>query len=496
VYENDLYVFKGIPYAAPPVGELRWMPPQPMKPWDGVRPAVEFGAISPQNVMLMPPPSPSFAGVPQNEDCLFLNIWTPGLDDARRPVMVWIHGGAFILGAGTEPVILGGKLAAHGDVVMVSINYRLGALGFINLKEITGGKIPASGNEGLFDQITAVDWVHENIQAFGGNPDNITIFGFSAGGMSIGTLLGMPAARNKFQKAIAQSGAANTVGSLDDAVSISGQYLKIFGLNGGNVEAIRSLSVEKLLDGQQELGMRVREAEHRATPFQPVVDGQTLPERPIEAIRGGSARDVAVIVGTALEEWKGLGAREPGIQDLDDAGLLARLSSLLPSDFVPGLVNAYQVALQKRGGEVTPYEVLAAIQTDLMFRMPAIHLVEAQRDNSTPAYNYLFTHKSPIMCGILGACHGLDNHFIFGNLVDDVCGSGPDMENLSRKIQDAWTAFARTGNPSCQSTGEWPIYGKERMTMLLGKDNHVEKAPYDQERRAWDNFNMTFTRPI
>ena len=211
IYEDGLYVFKGIPYAAPPVGPLRWLPPQPPEKWDGVRPAKEFGAIAPQNAMPMADAVAPVFDEPQDEDCLFLNIWTPGLDDAKRPVMFWIHGGAFIIGAGTESFLDGNNLARRGDVVIVSINYRMGALGFINLREITGGKVPATGNEGLLDQVAALEWVQDNIAAFGGDPDNVTVFGFSAGGMSIGNLLGLPAARGKFHKAINRSGAVSKV---------------------------------------------------------------------------------------------------------------------------------------------------------------------------------------------------------------------------------------------------------------------------------------------
>ena len=232
-YREGLYVFKGIPYAAPPVGDLRWQPTQPVKPWDGVRPVKNYGNIAPQNAMPIPIPGMPAFEEPQNEDCLFLNIWTPGLDDARRPVMFYIHGGAFIIGAGSETVLEGGKLARRGDIVLVSINYRMGAFGFLNLKEITGGKIPATGNEGLLDQITALDWVHDNIIAFGGDPDNITVFGFSAGGMSIGNLLAMPLAKGKFRKTINRSGAANVVGPLDATVRISEEYLKILNLKNG-----------------------------------------------------------------------------------------------------------------------------------------------------------------------------------------------------------------------------------------------------------------------
>lgn len=495
-YENGLYVFRGIPYAAPPVGERRWLSPQPVKPWGGVRPAKAFGAIAPQNPMPVPTPGMPAEAEPQDEDCLFLNIWTPGLDDAHRPVIVWIHGGAFIIGSGSELAVRGGKLAARGDIVLVSINYRLGAVGFINLKEITGGKIPATGNEGLLDQVAALEWVHDNITAFGGDPDNITIFGFSAGGMSIGSLMAMPLARGRFQKAIMESGAANTVSSLNEAVNISGQYLEILGLNGGDVGAFQALTVKQLLSAQQELGGRLFMTEHRLTPFQPVVDGEVIPELPIKAIQHGSAKEIIVLAGTALEEWRLMGMGEPSLRNLDENGLVSRLSGMMPNEYVPGLIGAYRDALKKRGNALIPADILAAINTDIMFRMPILKLVEAQRDNRQLAYNFLFVWKSPVMGGALGACHGMAFRFVFGSYDDSLCGSGPEADTLSRCMQDAWLSFARTGDPSCESIGKWPVYGKERMTMMLDKECHLEAAPYEDERRAWDAVDITFTRPI
>jgi len=496
-YQDGLYVFKGIPYAAPPLGELRWMTPQPVKPWDGVRPAKKYGAIGPQNPMPVALPGmPTFEGIPQDENCLFLHIWTPGLDDARRPVMFWIHGGAFIVGSGSEPFLEGGKLARRGDIVLVSINYRLGAFGFLNLKEITGGKIPSTGNEGLLDQVAALEWVHDNIATFGGNPDNITVFGFSAGGMSIGNLLGMPLARGKFHKAINRSGAANIVGPLDGAVKTSEQYVNIFNLNGKDVDALRKLKTQELLDAQQQLGMKLRETEYRITPFQPVVDGKILPEWPIEAIRKGSAKNVVIMAGNTLDEMKAMNSMDPAMRNMNEAGLFKRLNDLLPPDLVPGLVNAYRDALQKRGSKADPPDIMGTINADLMFRIPTIQLVETQRDNGVPAYNYLFTCKSPAMGGVLGAAHGLDNPFLFGNLDADFCGSGPEVESLAEKIQDSCAAFARTGDPSCPSIGKWPVYGKNRMTMILDKNTRVEAAPYEAERRAWDKFDLLFVRPL
>jgi para-nitrobenzyl esterase len=496
--KDGVYAFKGVPYAAPPLGDLRWLPPRPVKKWDGVRPAKKYGTISPQNVMPVTgaPGVPDFGNQPQAEDCLFLNIWTPGLDDARRPVMFWIHGGAFIIGSGSEAFLDSGALVKRGDIVLVSINYRLGALGFMNLKEVTGGKIPATGNEGMLDQVAALEWVHDNIAAFGGNPDNITVFGFSAGGMSIGTLLGMPAAKGKFHKAINRSGAANVVGTLESAVKITEQYIKIFNITGKDIDGLRQLTVKQLLDGQQQLQLKLREAEYRATPFQPVIDGKTIPEYPIEAIRKGSAKNVPIVAGNTLDELKAMNAMDPAMQKMDEAGMMKRLNDILPPDIVPGIVTVYRAALKKRGSKADPADILGTINTDIMFRMATIKLVETQRDNGVPAYNYLFTCKSPAMGGILGAMHGLDNPFLFGMLDPQFTGNDQAAQNLALKIQDSCAAFARTGDPSCATIGKWPVYGKDRMTMILDRDTRVEKAPYEDERRAWDKYDLISTRPM
>jgi para-nitrobenzyl esterase len=366
----------------------------------------------------------------------------------------------------------------------------------MNLEEITGGKIPATGNEGMLDQIAALEWVQENISAFGGNPDNITAAGFSAGAMSIGTLLSMPRARGKFHKAINRSGAANVVGTLDTAVRISEMYIKLFGLKGKDVDSLRQLSTKQMLTGQQELGNKLREAEYRATPFQPVIDGKILPEWPIEAIRKGSARNIPVIVGNTLDELKAMTGMNPAMRNFDEAGLFKRLNVLLSPERVPGLVNVYREALKNRGSKADPADIMGSISTDMMWRIPTIRLVEAQRDNGTPAYNYLFTYESPAMGGVLGAMHGLDNPFLFACLDKDFTGDGPEEQALAIKIQDSTLAFMRTGDPSCKSIGKWPVYGKKRMTMILDKNTRVEAAPYEPERAVWDDIALLFTRPM
>ncbi len=477
-YEDGLYLFKGIAYAAAPVGQRRWLPPEPLEPWQGVRSARDFGAIPPQgNSTLFAVISRPAVEEPQNEDCLFLNIWSPGLDSLRRPVMVWIHGGVFMRGSGSSPMHPGDTLAKRGNIVIVTINYRLGPLGFLRLKEATGGGIPATGNEGLLDQIAAIQWVKDNIALFGGDPANITVFGESAGAMSIGCLLAMPKASGLFQKAILQSG-ANTFRPLEQAVTVAERFLKKLGIEAGGTGKLMSLSAKTLVD------MPLTLADMRGAAFEPVVDRDTLPDVPLDAIRKGSAKGIAVLTGSNLEEAKLFGMTNPAMKNLDEDGLLKRLQRLLPLKYASTLIAQYKTIRAKKGLNISPAEIMMAIQTDQQFRIPDVRLAEIQYSTGVKAYNYLFNWESSVPG--LGACHALDVGFIFNALDENFHGSGPAAEKLAGNMQDAWIAFARNGDPSCEGLGEWPLYGKNRNTMILGKNSHVEAAPYEEERRIWD----------
>jgi para-nitrobenzyl esterase len=495
-YRNGLYIFKGVPYAAPPVGELRWMPPQPVKPWQGIRKADKFGPIAPQNLMPAGPIPMPREVEPQSEDCLFLNIWTPALDNKKRPVMLWIHGGAFVGGSGSSVSYNTGALAKRGGIVEITINYRLGYLGFLRLKDVTGGKIPSTGNEGLLDQIAALKWVRENIAAFGGDPKNVTVFGESAGAMSIGCLLAMPAAKGLFQKAICESGVGNTSVALERANLIGRQFLKVLGVNKENAESLRSLSVERILDADMPLKSSVAAPGEtlRSTVTAPVIDGELIPDFTNKVARKGSAMGIPVIIGTNLDEWKMVAMMQPGSSQMDEATLKERLAAMVSPEYGAALIEPYKKALVKRGVNPTPFEIFSAIQTDSMFRIPSIELVEAQRHNGTKAYNYLFDWVSPIMNGILGACHALEIGFVHGTYNDKFCGAGPEADRLSNCMQEAWLAFARTGDPSCAGLGRWPEYGKNRMTMILGKSCRMEEAPYENERKAWENVKRPETQ--
>lgn len=479
-WEDGISVFRGIPYAASPAGQWRWRPPQPVQGWTGVRQARNFGATAPQsrgglNIMYEAQVEES-----QSEDCLFLNIWSPGPDNSRRPVMVWIHGGAFNRGSGSNPNYSGFNLAKRGDVVIVSINYRLGWAGFLHLDKITGGRVPATGNEGLLDQIAALRWVRDNIAFFGGDPGNVTIFGESAGAMSIGCLLAMPLAKGLFRKAILQSG-SNTTKSLDEAVELSERFLNILGIKGDDTEKLISMPIEQLLSAQNKLSVTLG---IKGSVLEPVVEGKTLPEIPIQAVRQGSAAGVTVLVGTNLEEAKFMSAMDSSMTQIDDDGLIKRWQKFLPPDMVPDLIKNCREALARPDAAMSPAELAVVLQTDRQFRIPAIRLIEAQKKHNPLTYSYIFDWKSP--APRLGACHALEVGFVFGILNSRFNGSGPEAENLSRKMQDAWLAFARTGNPSCDSLSNWPPCGPQLRTMILGENCRVEEAPHQGEYRAWE----------
>jgi para-nitrobenzyl esterase len=485
-FEDGLYIFKGIPYAEPPVGTLRWKPPQPVKPWNGVRPALKHGAIAPQTVMPIGP----FVNVPQpqSEDCLFLNVFTPGLDNAKRPVMVWIHGGAFTIGSGSDPMYDSVVLPKRGNIVLVTINYRLGMLGFLRLKDVTSGKIPATGNEGLLDQVVALKWVKDNIAAFGGDPGNVTVFGESAGGMSIGFLMAMPSAKGLFQKGILESGVGNLGIPLKEGNDVAAHFLKTVGIRKNDEKALRALTPAQLLEIEKNI-MASGAGESgsvKITATVPVIDGEIIPDEPNKLAKKGYSKDVITIIGTNLDEWRLFAMMMPGAGKVDEAQMLQRMGAFIPAENVSKMAAEYRIAREKRGEAVTPTEILSAFQTDQMFRIPALELVAAQCENGQKVFNYLFTWKSPIMGGALGACHALEIGFVFGKYDDLFCGTGPDADKLAKSMQDAWLAFARTGDPSCESIGKWPVYGNQRLTMILDKKCHIEAAPYEEERLAWE----------
>ncbi len=484
--QDGVTLFKAIPYAAPPVGDLRWLPPQPVTPWAGVRKSEKFSDTALQNASMM---DGLFGGSPwpASEDCLYLNVWTPGADSKKRSVMVWLHGGAFVIGSGSEPIYISDRLARRGNVVVVTVNYRLGALGFLNLKEVTKGAIPATGNEGLLDQTAALAWVRDNIEGFGGDPGNVTIFGESAGGMSVGALLGLPAARGLFHKAIPQSGACHTAAGKAQAVRVSEAVLAATELK--TADDLRVAEGKTFMRAQAHLALNKvpghTVAEIGGMPFRPAVDGDVLPDHPIHSVRGGATRHIPIMTGTTTEEWKLFGAMEKAITGLNEESMLKRLSLTLPNVDFKALLAPYPEMLKARGEAPTPPNLFMAVQTDRIFTAPATRLLEAHARNGGAAYSYLFDWKSPLAGGVFGACHALELGYVFGtyNLkgAEKFSGSGPRADVLAGLMMDAWIAFARSGKPG------WAAYDTDRRAaMLFGADSKPVSDPFASVRKAWE----------
>lgn len=488
---SGCWSFRGIPFAKPPVGELRFRAPEPPDPWGGVRDVTELGAGAPQRITAIAA-TLGFGAERVSEDCLSLNVFTPATDGGRRPVLFWLHGGIFVLGAGSNPLYDGAALARRGDVVVVTTNYRLGALGFLDLRE----HIDCEPNAGTLDQLAALEWTCEHIGAFGGDPENITLFGESAGAMSIATLMAAPRARGLFRRAILQSGAASNVSSPAAASRTAAAYLEDLGADGTRSSELRELPLERLLDAQdRRFTAHPDEGSDAGLAFQPCVDGALIPQQPLKAIDEGRAACVPVLFGTTVDEVKLFARRDPLLDALDEAGVAERLARALLRVGAPDCSHA-GVALYRdaRRGKLPtdPKELWLAIETDRVFRHPARRLADALIAQGAELYSYLFAYRSPAARETLGACHALELAFVFGTYetapgIENFVGRGPDVARLSNRIQDAWIEFARSGSPGHAELPAWPRYEREqRLTMRLAEDCGVEVNPFDEELCFWD----------
>jgi len=485
--------FLGVPYAEPPSGANRFRPPVPLVPWQGVRDCTAPGPAAPQN-----PESPAPPGATprswSEDGCLNLNIWTPGTDGPARPVMVWIHGGAYLLGANSDGMYDGGRLAAASGAVLVSINYRLGALGFLHLAELLGPGYEDSSNLALLDQLEALRWIRRNIGAFGGDPDNVTIFGESAGAAAIGTLLGMPASEGLFRRAIMQSGTAERYRQPAESARISAVFLDLCGLDRGSAMELPSLPVERLLEAQAALERRIA-AESYAVPlpFQPTVGTPSLPAPPLESVRSGVNTEVDLLIGTNLNE--GSFAVEMRPPSAGDPAYPERAAAVLagagiPAIEAPGYAGALADVLNR---EPSGKELLEAAIADSVYRQPSNRLLAARRFAARRGaagltFAYLFTWRSPAMGGKLGACHALDIPFVFRHLAAPEAAfltRGKAPEALSDTMSRAWAAFAHTGQPAVAGLA-WPEYGEQRSTLVLDADTRLEDDPRRELRRFFE----------
>jgi para-nitrobenzyl esterase len=475
--EDGVAVFRGIPFAAPPVGPLRFQAPAPPAPWDGIREADVFGPPPPQ-ARLGPPP-PTSAGPVRHDpaDWLTVNVWTPDPGRAGLPVMVWIHGGAYRFGAASDPDWDGTSLARTG-AVMVSANHRVGVEGYAQLDR-------APANRGLLDIVATLRWVRENIANFGGDPANVTVFGESAGAGAVASLMVMPAASGLFARAVAQS-IPGTFFTPALARDISTELLAPLGV-APSASALADVAVEKLVDAVVQLDPRMTSfhrwglVAHTPTPFSPVVDGDVLPIDPWAGLAAGAGREVPLLVGHNRDEWRLFLVVGGLLGTVTDEIATATMEAFGPG---PDAAANFRAAYPEAG----PEELYVLARSDRMFRMPSLHLAAAQTAGGGRCHFYELTWATPAGGGVLGACHGLDIPLVLGALDKGLAGlfvGDPPLAEaveLSAQMQGAWRAYARDGDP-----GWAPYDDEQRLTRVFDSDGRGGVRPYPEEasRRLW-----------
>ena len=471
--EAGVAVFRGIPFARPPIGELRFAAPQPAEAWSGVRDASSYGP---------PPPQGGHFGMDEltqdGDDWLTLNIWSPVPDPgARLPVMVWIQGGGYVIGMSSLPEYDGARLAREGQAVVVTFNYRVGIEGF-------GQIVGTPANRGLLDQVAALEWVRENIRAVGGDPDRVTVFGQSAGGGSVVALLAMDRAAGLFRRAVVQS-APGTFFSPELAADIGAACAAELGLRptAADLSGVDPRQLSAVADSvgatMDQRAHRWGLVAHRAIPFAPVIDGEVLPVTPWQALLDGGGRGVDLLVGHTRDEQRLFTALAGLLGEVSQDKAAAALQIFAPA---PDGERRYRAAYPTAG----PDELYELVHSDWLFRMPTLHLAEAHVAGGGPTHMYELTWPAPGMGGMFGACHGLDVPLVFGNLDHGQPAAligqtpSPEAEAVSARMRTAWTLFATDGDPG------WPAYDTDqRLTMRFDTESAVTRYPEERSREIW-----------
>lgn len=490
VQKDGVVVFKGIRYGASTAGDNRFMPPQAPATWKDVYEASAFGNQCPQ---IPPPPTDAYASwarsVPRSEDCLFLNVWTPSLPaaqegDDKRPVMVWLHGGGFAVGAGDSPVYDGERLAKRGDVILVTVNHRLNLFGYLHLADLGGEKYAQSANLGQQDLVAALRWVRDNIAAFGGDPHNVTIFGQSGGGAKVSNLLAMPSADGLFHHAIIQSGPGLASQTVDEANKLTRDLLAALNLNEPQIDTLQTLPLETLIQGMRDMSSAVP-----IPQFGPAVDGTVLPRNPFVPDAPAISADVPLMIGYTKNETTVL-FPSPDLFELDWQQLAVKLQ---PFYSMEG--NGAQGKPQKNVADViagmrqlmpeaSPSEIYFVVTTELNMGANT-HILASRKaaQGAAPVWLYRMEWETPIEGGRLGAPHALDLPLVFDTVATSpsiIGDAADDAQKVADAMSSAWISFARDGDPNEAGLPNWPAYDDERKATMIfnvesgAKDNPVK----------------------
>ncbi|MEO8908171.1 MAG: carboxylesterase/lipase family protein [Microbacteriaceae bacterium] len=496
--------FKGIPYAAAPTGALRWRTPQPPEAWDGELDASRFGAIAPQpGLTWAPKPGPAGRNTlpPTSEDCLTVNVFTPALGAAGLPVMVWIHGGAYYIGSSADPLFDGSGLALRGNVVVVTFNYRIGALGYLDFSAFADASEPFESNIGQRDQLAALAWVQRNISAFGGDPAKVTVFGESAGAGAITTLMATPSAEGLFRGAIAESSPVGSIYSPERAHRSASRFLQFLDLPRREIDRLRILPVDTLTDACKQLVMSSPSMDPGTIAVAPVVDGELVPEYPLTAFEAGRVLPVPLIIGTNRKEALFFKLLRSPLLPTTVADIEAMVANLDVDKawMIPPAYDGY------------PSRATAlAISTDAAFRMPAIWAATAHSRHA-PTWLYEFDYVRPLLKAIgVGAMHGAELPYVWGNplgspLAAVPLGGARAAADVASRMQERWLSFAHTldpnppVSPSAASAGapgrlpNWPHYdAAQRNTLVIDKVDKIVPDPRRKRRQAWGDEIISF----